>query len=56
MTINSEEEDHLFNIDEYYKNMSLKKANHLVINQGDYKLHLKSIKTIKNSIWEKIKN
>ncbi len=52
----SSEEEHLFNIDEYYKNMSLKKANHLKINKEDFKLHLKSIKTIKNSIWEEINN
>ena len=50
------EEDHLFNIDEYYKDMNLKKVNHLNINEEDYKLHLKSIKTIKNSIWQKINN
>ena len=54
--ISSAEEDHLFNLDEYYKNMSLKKINHLNINEEDYKLHLKSIQTIKNSIWEKINN
>ena len=54
--ISSAEEDHLFNLDEYYKNMSLKKVNHLNINEEDYKLHLKSIQTIKNSIWEKINN
>ena len=50
------EEDHLFNVDEYYKDMSLKKVNHLNINKEDYKLHLKSIQKIKNSIWEKINN
>ena len=49
-------EDHLFNVDEYYKDMSLKKVNHLNINEEDYKLHLKSIQTIKNSIWQKINN
>ena len=54
--ISSAEEDHLFNLDEYYKNMSLKKVNHLNINEEDYKLHLKTIQTINNSIWEKINN
>ena len=54
--ISSTEEDHLFNLDEYYRNMSLKKVNHLNINKEDYKLHMKSIRTIKNSIWEKINN
>jgi DNA polymerase-3 subunit epsilon len=54
--ISSAEEKHLLNIDEYYKNMSLKKVNHFKINEEDYKLHLKSIQTIKDSIWEKINN
>ena len=52
--INSSEEEHIFNLEEYYKDISLKKVNHLKINEEDYKLHLKSIQTIKNSIWEKI--
>ena len=54
--INFTGEDHLFNVDEYYKNMSLKKIDNFKINEEDHKLHLKSIQTIKNSIWEKIKN
>jgi len=54
--IGSENEDHLFNLDKYYKKMSLKKVNHLNINEEDYKLHLKSIQTIKKSIWKKINN
>ena len=54
--ISSAEEDHLFNLDEYYRNVSFKKVNNLNINEEDYKLHLKSIRTIKNSIWEKINN
>ena len=53
---NSLEEDNLLNLDEYYRNMSLKKINQLNINEEDYRLHLKSIQTIKNSIWEKINN
>ena len=54
--IKSGEEDHLFNLNEYYKYMSIRKVNHLSINEEDYKLHLKSIQTIKNNIWEKINN
>ncbi len=54
--ISSAEKDHLFDLEEYYKDMSLKKVNHLNINKEDYKLHLKSIQTIKNSIWDKINN
>ena len=50
------DEDRFFNVDEYYKNMSIKEVNRLDINEEDYKLHLKSIQTIKNSIWEKINN
>ena len=52
--INSFEEDHLFNIDEYDKKRSLKTINHLTINEDDYKSHLKSIQAINNSIWKKI--
>ena len=48
------EEDHFFNLDEYYKKMSLKEVNHSKINQKDYDLHLQTIQTIKNSIWKKI--
>ena len=54
--ISSAEEEDLFDINEFYKDMSLKKVNHSNINEEDYKLHLKSIQTIKNSIWEKIDN
>ena len=54
--LSSTEEDHLLNLNEYYKNMSLKKINHVNINEEDHKLHMKSIQTIKNSIWEIIKN
>ncbi len=50
----SAEENHLFNLDEYYRNMGIKKVKHFNINEDDYKLHLKCIQTIKNSIWEKI--
>ena len=48
------EEDHLFNLDQYDKKRNLKKQNHSNINESDYKLHLKCIQTINNSIWGKI--
>ncbi len=54
--VNLEEEDSLFNLDDFYKNRSLRKISHLSINEEDYKMHLKSIQTIKNSIWKKINN
>jgi len=50
----SSEENYLFNLDEFYKKMSLKEINHIKINEEDHDLHLKSIQTISNSIWEKI--
>ena len=54
--VNLEEEDGLFNLDDFYKDRSLKKICHLSINEEDYKMHLKSIQTINNSIWKKINN
>ena len=54
--IKSREENHLFNLDEFYKKNSLKQINHININEEDHKLHLKSIQTISNSIWKKINN
>ena len=54
--VNLEEEDGLFNLDDFYKDRSLKKICHLSINDEDYKMHLKSIQTINNSIWKKINN
>ena len=54
--VNLEEEDGLFNLDDFYKDRSLKKICHLNINDEDYKMHLKSIQTINNSIWKKINN
>ena len=50
----SEEDDHLFNLKEYNKKRELKRINHSNINKDDYNLHLKSIQTINNSIWDKI--
>ena len=49
-------QDQLFSLNEYNKNVSLKRGKHFEINKEDYKLHLKSVQTIKNSIWNKIKN
>lgn len=54
--VNLEEEDGLFNLDDFYKDRSLKKICHSSINDEDYKMHLKSIQTINNSIWKKINN
>ena len=44
------------NLSEYNKQMNLKKRNMVKINEDDYKLHLKSIQQINNSIWNKIKD
>ena len=52
--ISSTEEDLFFNINEHYKKRSLKRINNSVVNVDDYELHLKSIQTINNSIWDKI--
>ena len=39
---------------EHYKNVKLKTKKRAILNQDDYNMHLKTIKDIKNSIWEKI--
>ncbi len=52
--VNLEDEDPLFNLDDIYKNRSLRNIDHLGINDEDYKMHLESIQTINNSIWKKI--
>ena len=49
--IKSSEEIRLFNLDEYYNKMNLKKINHLKINEDDYKLHLQSIQKIKRKLF-----
>ena len=41
-------------INEYYKNSSVKKIKKVSINESDFQLHLKSIQEIKNSIWKKL--
>ena len=51
--INPEEENHFFNLDEYYKEKDLKKVNNSNLNKEDYRLHLEAIKSINNSIWKK---
>ena len=53
-SINSGEESHLFNLDEYYKKIGLKEINYSKLNDEDHKLHLEAIQTINNSIWKKI--
>ena len=52
--VNSEGESYLFDLNKHYKDVTLKKINHLNVNKDDYKLHLKSIESIENSIWKKI--
>ena len=42
------------NLIDYYKNMPLKSIDNTKLDKNDYKMHLESIKNIKNSIWEKI--
>ncbi len=54
--IKSTEDNHLFDLDKFYKKMNLKQINHIKINEEDYKLHLKSIQTISNNIWEKLRS
>ena len=44
------------NINDYYKNMPLKTINNIELDELDYKMHLKSIENLKNSIWKRIKN
>ncbi len=44
------------NISDYYENMPLKAINNVKIDKQDYKMHLCSIESIKNSIWKKINN
>ena len=49
-------EDEINNLDDYYKNMSHRKINYINLNVDDYKMHLKSLEQIKNSIWKKLDN
>ena len=44
------------NINDYYKNIPLKTINNIELDELDYKMHLKSIENLKNSIWKRIKN
>ena len=48
------ERDHSLNLDVYNDRIILKRKNYLKVNEEDYKLHLKSIQNLKNSIWCKI--
>ena len=43
----------ILNVNEYYKNMPVIASNRIDINPNDYKKHLESIESIKNSIWKK---
>tara|TARA_Y100000766_G_C18763746_1_gene534765 strand:+ start:148 stop:864 length:717 start_codon:yes stop_codon:yes gene_type:complete len=42
------------NIDYYYENLPLRAINNVKIDKQDYKMHLNSIESIKNSIWKKL--
>ena len=53
---NFSEVDQVFDPNFYYKNNKLTKLNNININKDDYRLHLKSINKIKNSIWKKSYN
>ena len=44
------------NIADYYENLPLKAINNVRIDEQDYKMHLNSIESIKNSIWKKLNN
>ena len=44
------------NIAYYYENLPLKAINNVKIDKQDYKMHLNSIESIKNSIWKKLNN
>ena len=46
--------DQLFSLDNYNKKINLKSRKHQELKKEDYKLHLKKIQTIRNSIWKKI--
>ena len=51
-----EYDSNTININDYYENMPLKAINNVRIDEQDYKMHLDSIESIKNSIWKKINN
>tara|TARA_B100000963_G_scaffold347991_1_gene354939 strand:- start:45 stop:761 length:717 start_codon:yes stop_codon:yes gene_type:complete len=51
-----EHDNDKINITDYYENMPLKEINNVKIDKTDYKMHLNSIESIKNSIWKKINN
>ena len=48
------DEDGLLDLAEYSKNVNYNKISHIKVDEDDYKMHLKSIRTIDNSIWQKI--
>ena len=49
-------EENIENINDFYKNMSQRKINSINLNNSDYKMHLKSMELIQNSIWKKIED
>ena len=50
------EENNSINIEDYYKNLELKKSKIINIDVKDYKLHNEAIKTIPNNIWDRKDN
>ena len=54
--INPEDRVNFFDLDEYNKKLKLERKIHCKLDEKDHKLHLNSIQTIKNNIWEKINN
>ena len=50
------EENNSINIEDYYKNLELKKSKIIDIDVKDYKLHNEAIKKIPNNIWDRIDN
>ena len=50
------EENNSINIEDFYKNLELKKSKIIDIDVKDYKLHNEAIKKIPNNIWDRIDN
>ena len=54
--INPVEQNNFFKLDEYNRKLKLERKIQCEFYEKDNKLHLKSIQTIKNSIWNRINN
>ena len=55
-TFDNIEENKTFDLKDYYKNKPIRTINNIVLNQEEYKMHLKCIKNIENCIWKKYQN